>query len=186
MRVLTLYLLLLLAGCNLFPIAPTPLPPVVIPSITPPPASPQDPRDYVPASFPDGIIDALPVMSGICFEAAFDAAGRLFVLKSAEEHIRLYDLADQSGLCSRPVRRYPFDFSAGMALAGLWSRGTGCTADHELLTLERDPAEIRLQLRFTTRGNCPYELVRPFWVGIPDAQNINIQIEVIESVHVDS
>lgn len=125
-------------------------------------------------------VDANAVMAGICFEAAYDAAGQVFTLRSAEEHIRFYGLADQSGLCRRPVERRPFDFSGGRVLAGLWSTGRGCTARHDLLSFARDDAArtITIRLALVVEGDCPYELVRPFWVGLDSAQDYTIVIDV--------
>jgi hypothetical protein len=141
-----------------------------------------DPLDatYAPMLLPDGLRDELPVMSGICFEAAFDAAGQVFVLHDALEHIRFYDLADHAQLCRNPVLRYPFDFATGRILAGTWSKGMGCTARHEVLDVQRDDAEkvITLRLKFITEGNCIYELVRPFWVSLPDAADYDVKIDV--------
>ncbi len=124
--------------------------------------------------------DASAVMTGICFEAAFDAAGQVFVLRSAEALNEFYDLADHSELCRQPVGRTDFDFSTGRVLAGLWSTGVGCTAQHEVLATERDEVQqtITLRLRFITAGDCPYELVRPFWVALPDAQGYEINLIV--------
>jgi hypothetical protein len=181
--------LLTLAGCFTLmndPVPPTPvnvrLPELTIPSVplaTLPPAA-VNPDNYVPMSLPDGLLDALPVMSGICFESAFDAAGRVFVMQSALDHIHFYDLADHARLCRQPVTRYPFDFTTGRVLAGLWNTGIGCTARHELLAHERDDAAktVTLRLKFITEGDCDYELVRPFWVSIPDAQGYEVKIEV--------
>lgn len=125
--------------------------------------------------------DENQVMSGICFEAAFDAAGTVYVLRSAEEHIRFYELADNSLLCRHPVTRYSFDFSAGDALAGLWSRGRGCTARYDVLAYNRDDAAqtFTMTLRFVVEGDCPYDLVSPFWVGLPGlaAYDIGINVE---------
>lgn len=117
-------------------------------------------------TLPDGWTDETATVRGICFEAALDAAGRVFVIRDAEQHIQFYSLADNSGLCRRPVERLPFDFSGGRVLAGVWSAGTGCTARHEVIESRRDAGEHRLTLRFITEGDCPYELVRPFWVGV--------------------
>lgn len=124
--------------------------------------------------------DENAVMGGICFEAAQDAAGQVFVLRSAEEHIRLYALADNSGLCRRPVERRPFDFEGGRVLAGLWSVGAGCTARHDLLSFDRDDQAraIHIRLALVVEGDCPYELVRPFWIGLDAAQDHAITIEV--------
>jgi hypothetical protein len=124
--------------------------------------------------------DENALMSGICFEAAFDAAGDVFVLRSAEEHIQFYDLVDHSQLCRRAVQRYPFDFSGGRILAGLWSYGQGCTARHEVIHINRDDAArtFDIQLRLITEGDCDYELLRPFWVGLAGLGDYTIQINV--------
>jgi hypothetical protein len=132
------------------------------------------------SALPAGLADASAVMGGICFEAALDAAGRVFVLRSAEDHIRFYDLADGSRLCRRRVERRPFDFGEGRALAGLWSAGRGCTARHEVLAFRRDESArvIRLDLRLVVEGACDYELVRPFWVSIAGAADYAVEIAV--------
>lgn len=136
--------------------------------------------DYTPAEYPSGLVDALPVMSGICFEAAYDAAGDIFVLESADAHINFYDLADNSQLCRQPVDRYPFNFSAGGVLAGTWSYGRGCTAHHTITAYDRNDFQqtIDITAEFSTEGDCYYELVQPFWVGIPSAQGYEISITV--------
>ena len=133
-----------------------------------------------PTPLPLDLEDALPVMSGLCFESVFDAAGRVFIMRSAEEHIHLYDLAENSGLCRRPIIRHPFNFDGGRVLAGTWTAGIGCTADHEILDYQRDDANktILFLLRFVTDGDCPYELVRPFWVALPEARDYEIIINV--------
>jgi len=124
--------------------------------------------------------DENPTMSGICFEAALGAAGKVFVLRDAEEHIRFYDLVDNSLLCRRPVTRYPFDFTGGHVLAGLWSYGKGCTARHDVLSIERDDAakSLMIRLRFVTDGTCNYELLRPFWIGLDGMGDYQIDIQV--------
>jgi hypothetical protein len=119
-------------------------------------------------------------MSGICFEAALDTAGDIFVLRDSLAHIRFYDLADNSQLCRRPVTRYPFDFSRGRVLAGLWSDGKGCTARHDVLSVARDDAArtLLIRLKFVTEGSCDYELVRPFWIGLDGVGDYAIDIQV--------
>jgi|GEM_PF-757198 len=131
-------------------------------------------------AFPQGLSDELPVMRGICFDGAYDAREQIFVLRSAEQHINFYDLADNSGLCSRPVDRYPFDFTTGNVLAGTWTYGIGCTAWHEIVSIERDDdaKQIAIQTKFHVNGDCNYELLRPFWVGIIGAQSYDIEIFV--------
>ncbi len=123
-------------------------------------------------------VEASSVMGGICFEAALDAAGRVFVLRDTAALTAFYDLADHSELCRRPIIRSAFDFSQGRVLAGLWSEGKGCTARHEVATFERDDdaQTINLRLRFITEGDCPYELVRPFWVSLPQASGFDVSI----------
>lgn len=128
-----------------------------------------------------GLMDVMLVHSGICFEAAYDARDQLFIMRNAEEHIRFYDLADNSELCRRPVTRNPFDFSSGQVLAGLWSYGFGCTAEHEVIAVDRDDAARRVTItaQFLTEGDCPFELLRPFWVGVPSAMDYEININII-------
>jgi hypothetical protein len=119
-------------------------------------------------------------MSGVCFEAALDAAGQLFVLRNAEDHVRFYDLADESVLCRQPVARAPFDFSTGRILAGVWSVGRGCTARHDVIDYTRDDAArvFTLLLRFVTTGECNYELVRPFWIGLDGLTGYEVRIGI--------
>ena len=123
------------------------------------------------------------VMSGFCFESALDAAGQTYILRSSEDHIGFYDLADNSQLCRHPVTRYPFDFGNGRVLAGLWSYGRGCTAHHDVVAYNRDDAArtISIQLRFVTEGTCDYELVRPYWIGLSNAVDYQIEITVSSS-----
>ena len=127
--------------------------------------------------------DAADVMGGICFEAAQDAAGQVFILHNAEEHIRFYNLADNSQLCRRPVERVPFDFDTGRILVGLWSKGTGCTANHTVESMSRDDAAqtVTIRARFITEGDCPYELVRPFWRSLDGVNDYEIDLQVTEA-----
>jgi hypothetical protein len=124
--------------------------------------------------------DESAVVSGICFEAAFDAAGQIFIVRDSEEHIHFYDLADNSHLCRHLVKRLPFDFDGGRVLAGLWSKGVGCTAHHNLTGFERDDSaqKVVVQLQFITEGDCKYELIRPFWIGIPGVADYEIEFVV--------
>jgi hypothetical protein len=124
--------------------------------------------------------DENSVMSGICFEAALDAAEKVFVLHDANEHSRFYDQADNSHLCRHPVTRNPFDFSDGRILAGLWSTGHGCKARHDVTGILRDDTArtFTITLNFVVEGDCNYELVRPFWIGLDGVGNYTIQIIV--------
>lgn len=175
-----LLLLVSLAGCRVLLAEDTPLARTVTMTAT---RLPETPTPIVTPSatpFPAGLIDALPLMSGICFESAFDAAGRLFVLRSSAEQDRFYDLADNSGLCRQPVERFPYEFAAGDIVTGLWSVGMGCTANHEILAVMRDDQAQRIDIvtQFVTMGTCNYELVRPFWVLIRAAENYAVTVEV--------
>lgn len=138
------------------------------------PSTPETPASIYPWR------EARAIVSGICFEAAFDAAGRVFVLRDAVQHIEFYDLADNSRLCRQPVTRQPFDFSAGSILVGLWSSGTGCKARHEVIDYRQDDAAQRfiLRLQFIVEGNCPYELVRPFWIALDGVRDYEIEVTV--------
>jgi hypothetical protein len=176
-----LALLLLLSGCYLMPaneVDPT-RPALILPSQTP---APTLPTATSALALPAEVYDALPVMQGICFESAWDAAGQLFILRNAEEHIHFYELVDNARLCRQPVQRLPFDFSTGDVLAGLWTRGGGCTASYSIPNYARDDAAktIRIQAIFSTEGSCPYELVRGLWLGFVNARDYQISIEVIQ------
>lgn len=176
--VFSLFLTLLCTGCFLDVAQDTsPTRPVlIIPSITPPP---NPVAGIFERTLPDDLYDTLPVMQGICFEAAWDAAGRVFIMRNAEEHIQFYDAADNSALCRHAINRYPFDFSDGDVLVGLWNQGLACTAHHEVIAYQRDDLEknIHIGVQFITEGDCPYELVRGFWVGIPNAQEYQVTID---------
>lgn len=176
--VFSLFLTLLCTGCFLDvaqDISAT-RPALIIPSITPPPNLI---ATVFVSTLPDNLYNALFIMQGICFEAAWDAAGRVFIMRNADEHIQFYDAADNSALCRHVVKRYPFDFSGGDVLAGLWNQGLACIAGHEIIDYQRDELErsIYIEVQFITEGDCPYELVRGFWVGIPNAQEYQITID---------
>lgn len=162
--------LLLLAGC-----APAAPPGPESAAITPaqPTATP----------LPYGITDERAVVNGICFESAFDAAGRVFVLRSAEDLAWLFNSSDASGLCRRPALRGTFDFGGenGMparTLAGLWSKGTGCAADHRIehVLIDDVARTFTVYFRLIISGSCAYELVRPFWIGIPGYNEYDIRL----------
>jgi hypothetical protein len=151
---------------------------VLLPTVTPTPDTPvatETPTAAPTPSYP--WTDEIPTMYGICFEAAYDARDTVFVLRSAEEHIALYDAADNSGLCRRPVTRNPFEFADGnRVLAGLWSYGVGCTARHEVLGYTEQDGVLAVELRFVTDGTCNYELVRPFWIGVDGVQDVTLSV----------
>lgn len=122
-------------------------------------------------------IDATELVRGVCFESANDAAGQVFTIHDEAELSTFYDLVDNSQLCRRPIQRGTFDFSDGRIVAGRWDAGLGCIARHDVLDVRRDDQTVTFQLRFITEGDCPYELIRPFWVAM---RAENIIIEVVE------
>ncbi|MCB9460844.1 MAG: hypothetical protein H6670_14425 [Anaerolineaceae bacterium] len=168
----------LLAACNLSPFTAeeaavgTPVH-MVLPSVTP--------QNIPPIPLPPELTDERHIMSGICYEAAYAMRDHVYVIRDAIGHIEFYGDADALGACRWPVERNPYDFETGRALAGIWSYGTGCTAHHDIIDSVRDDANrtYSLRLRFVTEGDCDYELLRPFWVGLPeDMQGYDIQIVV--------
>lgn len=145
------------------------------------PDTPQpEPPTSIPAAPTAPFADAAGVVAGICFEAAQDAAGQVFVLRNLDDLNGLYAAADNSQLCRRPVTRQTFDFSDGRVIVGVWSYGVGCTAAHEVIAFERDTAQqrIMLELAFITQGDCPYELIRPFWIALDQAQDFDITLQM--------
>ncbi len=125
--------------------------------------SPSPPPSPVPLPWTDESV----TMGGICFEAALARANTQIVIDSAAEHIAFYDGVDASEQCRRPVTRQPFDFGEGeRLLAGLWNSGRGCDARHEVIGFIPDDDTLRISLRFMTEGDCNYDLVQPFWVGV--------------------
>ena len=177
--VLSLLTLFLLTGCFLLTtddVLAT-RPSITIPSITPDLTAQ---AIGTPDNTQNGYYDALASTAGICFEAAWDAAGSVFIMRTAEEHIRFYDLVDNSRLCRRAVRREPFDFTTGDVLVGIWNRGSGCTATHDITSFERDDSArtVVIQAQFSTAGDCSYELVRGLWLGIENARDYDIRLEV--------
>lgn len=172
----------MLTACSLNIATPTPTPPPTatrLPTATPTPTPAQTPT---PIPIPYPWTDASAVMRGICFESAYDAAGRTFVIRSADALARFFNAADNSRLCRLPVTRGEFDFSDGRILAGLWSRGMGCKAHHEVKTIRRDDAaqQFILTLTLVTEGSCNYELVRPFWIALDGMGDYDVQIVVEE------
>lgn len=155
-RVQPIMILLLLCGCTLT------AEPIITPTVT------EIPSTLVPSH----------VGEGICFEAALDAAGEVFVFRSADAVQQFYDLADSSGLCRNPVERVDVALAPGQAIAGLWSAGRGCTARHEVQDIQREVARITITLDFVTEGDCPYELVQPFWVVLDETREREIVVIV--------
>lgn len=167
-------MLFILAGCNL---ASQPVEPLLTlesnPTVT---IVLPEPLNNITPTLPWA--DARALVEGICFEAALDAAGRVFVLRDAAALTAFYDGVDNSQLCRRPVSRVPFDFSGGAVLVGLWSSGRGCTAQHNIVGVIQDAAAWQIRLRFETAGTCDYELLRPFWVALTGAGAAAVDVVV--------
>ncbi len=119
-------------------------------------------------------------MAGMCFEAAHSLSGRVFILRNMAELNHLYDLADQTGACGEPTIRKAFDFSGGRVLAGLWGAGRGCDSRFDVLNIQRDDSAhtFTLQLRHVIEGDCDYDLLEPFWIGLDNMINYQIAIEI--------
>lgn len=119
--------------------------------------------------------------NGICFEAAWDAAGTAFIIQNDAQLQAFYEGVDHSQLCRHPIVRQPFDFSNGQVLVGLWSKGQGCKAHYDVLSVDKDDTAktIVISLQFITEGTCNYELVRGFWVGLEAAAGYNVNIRIL-------
>jgi hypothetical protein len=171
-------ILWLLAGCARdFPPTPTrppdtPTPEIelqVVPGLT-----------VAPTQQPYPWTDESSVMAGLCFESVYDAAGKTYVLRSAEALSGFFDLADNSALCRRPVTRAEFDFSGDRILAGTWTRAVGCAAQHTVQNVRRDDTArtLFIFLKLNVEGDCTYELVRPFWIGLTGISDYEVQFVV--------
>ncbi|MBA3869940.1 MAG: hypothetical protein H0X30_12405 [Anaerolineae bacterium] len=164
-----------MSGCIRLEPIPTATPPAVqMPTIQP------TPINIVTATPDYGWTDVSSIMEGVCFEAALNTAGRVFSISNATALDAFYSQIDQSQLCEDPVIRVDYPFNNGEIIVGLWSSGTGCTARHDVQSVRRDDAQKQeaIQLQFVTEGDCPYDLVQPFWIALPQSIGFNIQIDV--------
>lgn len=127
-----------------------------------------------------GWTSALAVMQGVCFEAAEQLLDNVYTIRSEAELERFYSQIDLREYCEQPIKRESYPFSEGDLLVGLWNASTGCTADHIVQAAERTPTNqhIAIQLQLVTAGDCPYELIRPFWVVIHNAQGYTVDVTV--------
>lgn len=171
---LSVFILLFLAGCtwNL----PNATPTMTVDIIPTDPNTPQ----AIETPLPYLLIDANPVMSGICFESVYDAAGRTFIFRSTDELNALFTESDNSDYCRRPSVRGSFDFSGGRAMIGIWNIGRGCEASHHISGVEIDDVARTFIIRaeLVVEGNCPYELVRPLWLGVTGYADYDIRLLV--------
>jgi hypothetical protein len=132
-------------------------------------------------STPDyGWEDVSNLMESVCFESALSAAGQVFKISNTAALDAFYTQIDRSQLCEDPVNRVTYPFNNNEMIVGLWNSGTGCTARYEVQNVQRDNAQKQeaIQLQFITEGICPYDLVQPFWIALPQSADFTIQIEV--------
>jgi hypothetical protein len=166
-----------LAGCTLGekrgPDNPAPTSTVAPVVETPPPGG--DATDATPLlEFPvletstGPYSNATSLLDGVCFEYLYAMNGQTWVWITPGELAAFYDQVDASKLCPDPVERAAFDFD-GQMLAGAVSVSTGCDAAHRVVNLAQDDGTRTqiLSLQFQVEGNCPYELVQPFLVAVP-------------------
>jgi hypothetical protein len=156
-----------LVGRQLTPLAATPtdasaagssLSPAPLPSLTPDMAYVDKPYE-----------DARAIFAGVCFNYWAEQVNRIYILKTAFDHIHFYNEVDESGLCRFPVVRNPFDFEGGRILIGAINVGTGCWAYTDPIDLVTDNAAktVIMRVGWAVAGDCAYRLARPFWVSIP-------------------
>jgi len=177
-------IVLLAAACGSSPPADV-TPPATLVSPTLATAALQAAPTPASAALPPGWTDESALMAGLCFESVWDAAGSgaTFILRSAASLTALYDLADNSGLCRHPVRRMEADFSGGRVIVGTWTRARGCTAQHVVREVRRDDIAriFALTIALHVEGACPYDLVRPFWIGLPGLVDYDVRLIVAPS-----
>ncbi len=143
-------------------------------------ASPNAPILATPT--PDyGWTNAQYVMQGVCFEAAAELVDNVYTIRSSAELERFYSQIDLREYCSQPLKRETYPFADGDVLVGLWSVSNGCTADHTVQSVSRDDVNrrIAIQLQLVTEGDCPYELIRPFWVIVHNAGAYTVEVSVV-------
>ncbi|MCA0458620.1 MAG: hypothetical protein LCI00_31975 [Chloroflexi bacterium] len=127
-----------------------------------------------------GWTDAKYVMQGVCFEAAEQLLDNGYTIRSAAELERFYSQIDLREYCEQPIQREAYPFTAGDVLVGVWNAAGGCTVDHIVQAVERDSStrRIAIRLQLAASGDCPYELIRPFWVVVHNAEGYEVDIEV--------
>jgi hypothetical protein len=117
----------------------------------------------------DPYLDAGTLLDGVCFEYLLTLDGQVWTWTTPAELGAFYDRVDASELCPTPVARQDFDFSQG-ALVGTVSTATGCDAAHRVVNTVRDNSARTqtLIVALEVRPGCPYELVQPLLVAVPD------------------
>jgi hypothetical protein len=117
----------------------------------------------------DPYLDAGALLDDVCFEYLLSLDGQVWTWSTPAELSAFYDRVDASELCPASVARQDFDFSQG-ALVGTVSTATGCDAAHRVVdTVRDDSARTQtLVVELDVRPGCPYELVQPLLVAVPD------------------
>jgi hypothetical protein len=150
------------------------------------PAPPQAPiaqatSGILVTATPDyGWRDVNYLMEDVCFEAALNSAGQVFKIPDQNALNAFYTQIDRNKVCEDDINPVNYAFNADEMIVGLWSSGTGCNARHEVPIVRRDDAQKReaIQLQFITEGDCPYELLQPFWIALPHSADYDVQIAV--------
>lgn len=167
--------LLLTSACIRLERIPTATPVSIQPTIV------QSTQTLAPTNTPDyGWEDVNYLMESVCFEAAMNVAGQVFKISDANALQAFYTQLDRNQTCEDPINRVAYPFNNNESIVGLWSEGIGCTARHEVQNVQRDDTQRQetIQLQFVTEGNCPYELLQPFWIAVPQSTGYNFHIEV--------
>ncbi len=128
----------------------------------------------------DPYLDAGALLDGVCFEFLLSLNAQVWTWTTPAELSAFYDRVDASEVCSGLVERRDFDFSQG-ALVGTVSTATGCDAAHRVVDVIRDDSARTqtLLVQLEVKPGCPYELVQPFLVAVPDLPDgYTLQIEV--------
>ncbi len=167
--------LLLTSGCIRLERISTATPVLVEPTVV------QSTPAIAPTSTPDyGWKDVSYLMETVCFEAAMHVAGQVFKIADTNALNTFYMQLDRDQGCEDPINTMTYPFNDGEVIIGLWSAGMGCNARHEVHNVTRDDTKRQetIQLQFIIEGECPYELLQPFWIALPQSAGFNIQIEV--------
>jgi hypothetical protein len=163
---------------------PSPSPAAPLPESTVTPTA-----EIVPSSTPtlppletstDPYLDAGALLDGVCFEYLLTLDGQVWTWRTPAELGAFYDRVEASELCPDPVTRQDFDFGQG-TLVGTVSTATGCDAAHRVVDTVRDDGTRTqtLIVKFEVRPGCPYELVQPLLVAVPDVpEGYALQIAV--------
>jgi hypothetical protein len=128
----------------------------------------------------DPYFDAGTLLDGVCFEYLLTLDGQVWTWTTPAELGAFYDRVDTSELCPAPVARQDFDFGQGV-LVGTISTATGCDAAHRVVNTVRDDSARTetLVVALEVRPGCPYELIQPLLVAVPDLpEGYTLQIAV--------